>query len=83
MEHEDCLTNYAHDTTSYVIANNTPEAIQDYQYYSGSSLLPNNQMKADPDICHLRLSTQKQANVQIAIMTIKYSQSKKTIGNNT
>ena len=34
LEHEDyCFTNYADDTTSYVVANNTTEVIESYHYY--------------------------------------------------
>ena len=40
----------------------------------------NNQMKANHDKCHLLLSTQEEANIQIANTTIKCSQSEKILG---
>ena len=86
LEHEECcFTNYADDTTPYVVANNTEEVIENLTNVTQKlfTWFANNQMKANHDKCHLLLSTQEEANIQIANTTIKCSQSEKKIGNNT
>ena len=78
MEHEECcFTNYADDTTPYVVANNTEEVIQNLTNVTQKlfTWFANNQMKANHDKCHLLLSTREEENIQIANTTIKCSQS--------
>ena len=83
LEHEECcFTNYADDTTPYVVANNTEEVIENLTNVTQKlfTWFANNQMKANHDKCHLLLSTQEEANIQIANTTIKCSQSEKILG---
>ena len=83
MEQEDCcFTNYADDTTPYVVANNTAEVIENLTIITQKlyTWFANNQMKVNHDKCHLLLSTQEEANIQIANTTIKCSKSKKLLG---
>ena len=83
MEHEECcFTNYADDTTPYVIANNTEDVIENLTNVTQKlfTWFANNQMKANHDKCHLVLSTQEEAIIQIANSTIKCSQSEKILG---
>ena len=77
LEHEECcFTNYADDTTPYVVANNTEEVMENLTNVTQKlfTWFANNQMKANHDKCHLLLSTQEEANIQIANTTIKCSQ---------
>ena len=83
LEHEECcFTNYADDTTPYVIANNTEEVIENLTNVTQKlfTWFANNQMKANHDKCHLLLNAQEEANIQIANTTIKCSQSEKFLG---
>ena len=83
LEDEDsCFTNYADDTTPYVIVNNTAEVIENLTSITKKLFIrfAKNQMKANPDQCHLLLNTQEEANIQIANTTIKCSKSKKLLG---
>ena len=83
LEHEECcFTNYADDTTPYVVANNTEEVIENVTNVTQKlfTWLANDQMKANHGKCHLLLSTQVEANIQIANTTMKCSQSEKTLG---
>ena len=83
MEHEDCcFTNYADYKTPYVAANNTAEVIENLTIITQKlfSWSANNQMKVNHDKCHLLLSTQEEANIQIGNTTIKCSNSKKLLG---
>ena len=83
MEHEDCcFTNYADDTTPYVVANNTAEVIENLTIITQKLLTwsANNQMNVNHDKCHLLLSTQEEANIQIDNTTIKCSKSKNLLG---
>ena len=83
MEHEDCcFTNYADDTTPYVVANNTAEVIENLTIITQKlfSWFVNNQMNVNHDECHLLLSTQEEANIQIDNTTKKCSKSKKLLG---
>ena len=83
LEHEDCcFTNNADDTTPYVVANNTAEVIENLAIISQKlfTWFANNQMKVSHDKCHLLLSIQEEANIQIADRTIKYSKSKILLG---
>ena len=70
------------DATPYVVANNTEEVIENLTNVTQKLLtwFANNQMKANHDKCHLLLSTQEEANIQIANTTIKCSQSEKILG---
>ena len=86
MEHKEfCFTNYADDTTFYMAADNTEEVIENLTNVTQKLLTwsANNQMKANHDKCHLPLSIQEEANIQIANTTMKCSQSEKTFRNNT
>ena len=83
LEHEECcFANYADDTTLYVVANNTEEVIENLTNLTQKlfTWFVNNQVKANHDKCHLPLSTQEEANIQIANTTVKYSQSEKNLG---
>ena len=83
LEHEECcFTNYADDTIPYVVANNTEEVIENLTNVTQKlfTRFANNQMKENHDKCHLLLSTQEEANIQIANTTIKCSQSEKILG---
>ena len=83
LEHEECcFTNYADDKTPYVVANNTEEVIENLTNVTQKlfTWFANNQMKANHDKCHLLLSTQEEANIQIVNTTIQCSQSEKFLG---
>ena len=83
MEHEECcFTNYADDTSPYVVANNTEEVLENLTNVNQKlfAWFANNQMKANHDKCHLLLSTQGDANIQIANTIIKCSQFEKILG---
>ena len=83
LEQEDCcFTTYADNTTPYVVVNNTAEVIENLSIISQKlyTWFVNNQMKVNHDKCHLLLSTQEEANIQIANTTIKCSKSKKLLG---
>ena len=83
MEHEDCcFISYADDTTPYVLANNTAEVLQNLTIITQKlfTWFANNHMKVNHDNCHLLLSIQDEANIQIANTTIKCSKSKKLLG---
>ena len=69
LEHEDsCYTNYADDTTPYVIANNTAEVTENLTSTTKKLFIrfAKDQMKANPDKSNLLLNTQEEANIQIA-----------------
>ena len=76
------FTNYADDTTPYVLANNTAEVIENLTIITQKlfTWFANNQMKVNHDKYHLLLSTRGEANIQIANTTIKCSKSKKLLG---
>ena len=83
LEHEDCcFTNFAVDTTHSVVANNTADGIKNLTSITQKffTSFANNQMKVNHDKCHLLLSTQEEAIIQIANTTIKCSKSKKLLG---
>ena len=83
MEHEECcFTDSADDTTPYVVANITEEVIGNLTNVTQKlfTWFANNQMKANHDKCHLLLSTQEEANTQIANTTTKCSLSEKSLG---
>ena len=68
--------------TPYVVANNTARVIENLTIITQKlyTWFANNQMKVNHDKCHLLLSTQEEANIQIANTTIKCSKSKKLLG---
>ena len=83
MEHEGYFfSNYADDTTPYVVANNTTEVVENLTNIIQKlfTWFANNHRKANPSKCHLLLSTQEEANIQIANTTIKNSESQKLLG---
>ena len=83
LEHEGYFfSNYADDTTPYVVANNTIEVVENLTNITQKlfTWFANNHMKANPSKCHLLLSTQEEANIQIANTTIKNSKSQKLLG---
>ena len=65
-----------------MVANNTEGVIENLTNVTKKifTWFANNQMKANHNKCHLLLSTQEEANVQIANTTIKCSQSEKSLG---
>ena len=83
LEHEDCcFTNYADDTTPYVVANNIVEVKENLNIITQKlfTWFANNQIKVNHDKCHLLLTTYEEANIRIANTTIKCSKSKKLLG---
>ena len=83
MEQEDCcFTNYADDTIPYVVADNIAEVIENLTIITQKlyTWFAKNQMEVNYDKCHLLLSTQEEASIQIANTTIKCSKSKKLLG---
>ena len=82
LEHEDCcFTNYTDDTTPYVVANNTPEVIENLTIITQKffNRFANNQMKVNHEKCHLLARTQEEEKMQIANTTIKCSKSQKLL----
>ena len=83
LEHKDCsFTNYADDTTPYVVASNTAEVIDNLTIITQKlfTWFANNQIKVNHGKYHLLLSTHEEANIQIANTTIKHSKSRKLLG---
>ena len=76
------FSNYADDTTPYVVANKTTEVVKNLTNITQKlfTWFANNHMKANLSKCHLLLSTQEEANIQIANTTIKNSKSQKLLG---
>ena len=75
------FTNYADDTTPYVVGDNTIDVLSSLtkitqELFTWSA---NNQAKANHGKCHLLLSSHENANIQIANVTIKSSISKKLL----
>ena len=85
MEHRGYFfTKYADDTTPYVVQknktsnrkrNNTIEVVENLTDFTQRffTWFASNQMKANPDKCHLLLSTEEEANIQIANTAIESS----------
>ena len=65
-----------------MVANNTAEVIENLTIITEKlyTWFVNNQMKVNHDKCYLVLSTQGEANIQIANTTTKCSKSKKLLG---
>ena len=83
MEHENCCyVNYADDTTPYIVANNTAEVLDKLTNITQRlfTWFVSNQMKVNLGKCHLLLSTQGDANIQISNTTINCSRSQKLLG---
>ena len=83
LEHEGYFfSNYADDTTPYVVANNTTEVVENLTNITQKlfTWFANNHVKANPSKYYLLLSTQEEANIQIANTTIKNSKSQKLLG---
>ena len=78
------FANYADDTTPYTVGSNTTEVLTNLSCHAQKlfTWLANNQMKANYDKCHLLLSTQESASIQVENFTIKSSKAKKLIGIN-
>ena len=83
LKHEHfCYANYADDTTPYVVANNAAEVLENLTNITQRLItcFANNQMKANYGKCHLLLSTQEDANIQVANTTTNSSRSQKLLG---
>ena len=76
------FSNYADDTTPCVVANNTTEVVENLTNITQKlfTWFANHHMTANPSKYHLLLSTQEEANIQIANTTIKNSKSQKLSG---
>ena len=76
------FTNYADDTTPYAVANDTTEVLENLTNITRKlfTWFANNQMKANHGKCHILLSTQEDANVQIENSIINCSRSQKLLG---
>ena len=83
LKHEGyCFTNYA-DTTPHVAANNAVEEVVENLTNITQKLFTwfaSNLMKANPGKWDLLLSTQEEADIQIANATIESSMSQKLLG---
>ena len=80
LEHEDsCFTNYVDNTTPYMTANNTAKVIEYLTIITKKPLIwfANNQVRVNSNKCHLLLSTQEDANIQITNTTRKCFKVKK------
>ena len=77
-----CDISYADDTTPYIASNITTEVIENLTniMYRLFTWFANNQMKVNHWKCHLLLSTQEDANMQIANATVNSSSSHKLLG---
>ena len=76
------FTNYADDTTPYAVANDTAEVLENLTNITRKlfTWFANNQMKANHGKCHLLLSTQEDANIQIENSIINCARSQKLLG---
>ena len=63
------MPNCADDTTTYVVGDNTIEALSSLTEITQElfSWFANKQMKANLDKCHLLLSSHEDANIQITM----------------
>ena len=83
MEHEGyCFTNYAGETTCYVIKNNATEVVENLTNITQKvfTWFASNQMKGNSGKCHLLLSAKEEANIQIANITIRRLRSQELLG---
>ena len=76
------FTNYADDTTPYVIGNNAEEVVSELKVITQKlfTWFNENEMKADLNKCHLLLSTTDVFNFEISETVIRNSNSKKLLG---
>ena len=82
LEHKGYFfSNYGDDTTPYVVTNNTTEVVENLTNITQKlfTWFAKKHMKANPSKCYLLLSTQEEANIQIANTTIKNSKSQKLL----
>ena len=83
LEHEGYFfSNYADDTTPYVVGKNTTEVLENLTDITQKlfTWFASNQMKANPSKCHLLLSNGEDVNIQVANTTIENSKSQKLLG---
>ena len=76
------FTNYADDTTPYVIGNNAEEAVSELKAITQKlfTCFARNEMKANLNKCNLLLSTTDAFNFKISETVIRNSNSKKLLG---
>ena len=76
------FTNYADDTTPYVIGNNAEEVVSELKAITQKlfTWFAQNEMKANLNKCHLLLSTTDAFNFEISETVIGHSNSKKLLG---
>ena len=76
------FTNYADDTTPYVIGNNPDEVVSELKDITEKlfTWFSQNEMKANLGKCHMLLSSTESLNFQISETVIHNSQSKKLLG---
>ena len=76
------FTNYADDTTPYVIGNNAEEVVSELKAITQKlfTWFAQNEMKANLNKCHLILSTTDAFNFEISETVIHNSNSKKLLG---
>ena len=76
------FTNYANDTTPYVIGNNTEEVVSELKAITQKlfTWFAQNEMKANLNKCHLLLITADAFNFEISEKVIRNSNSKKILG---
>ena len=76
------FTNYADDTTPYVIGNNAEEVVSELKAITQKlfTWFAQNEMKANLNKCHLLLSTTDAFNFEISETVIRNSNSKKLLG---
>ena len=73
-----CYANYADDTTTYIVANNTGEVLAKITQRL-FTWFANNQIKANLEKSHLLCSTLEDANIQISNATINCLRSQKLL----
>ena len=76
------FTNYANDTTPYVIGNNPDEVVSELRDITEKlfTWFSQNEMKANLGKCHMLLSSTESLNFQVSETVIHNSQSKKLLG---
>ena len=74
------FTNYADDTTPYVIGNNPDEVVSELITEKLFTWFSQNEMKANLGKCHTLLSSAESLKFQISETIIHNSQSKKLLG---
>ena len=77
------FASFAGDNTPYVIGNGAKEAINSLKEASDELFhwFANNQMKANPDKCHLLTSSSDKVSICLDIHNIKSSKCEKLLGN--